>query len=249
MAFTLPPVHDIAIEIEGRTFEGSWYVVLGDMVVNYNGHTAKAHKGASDADTVAIEVLRDLVRKHYICLDLLPANLPAPVRNAAYIFLNSFHVGQPAHDLVSSFGESVLGSRVHRQLSWLCVNAIGMVAPYWKFMCDSDTPERTYLALRKWLADPSHSVDWALAQSPSIATRNGARVGDCDACRLEPIADAVAKTATYLRTADSLMAVDALLAVASAYDEGCHPQGSHDRFEKWLVFDVLPQACQCKSLE
>jgi hypothetical protein len=193
-------------------------------------------------------MLRDLVRKYYISLGSLPASLPTPIRDAAHVFVNSFDDDQLTRDLVSAFGESTQAAEVHRQLSWLCVNATGIVVPFWKLMCDSDIPEKTYLGLRNWLADPSHAVDWSSAQRRSFATRDGQRVTDCDACRLEPIADAVAKTAEFLRTAESSVAVDALLAVAAAYDEGCHPHDLPDRFEKWLVFDVLPRACQCKPL-
>ena len=249
MEFTLPPVHDIEIEIDGRRFDGSWYVILGDMIVNYNGYTVSTHERTTDADEVAVEMLHDLVRKHYIGLDSLPDNLPTRIRDAAHNYVNAFGDDQPTHELVSSFGESIVGSDVHQQLSCLCVNAIGMIVPFWKFMCDSNTPETTYRELRHWLDDPSHSVDWSSAQRPSLAMRDGERVGDCDACRLEPTADAVAKAAAYLRTADPSLAVDVLLAAASAYDEGCHSQDSPDRFEKWLVFDVLPRACRCEPLD
>lgn len=116
-------------------------------------------------------------------------------------------------------------------------------------LTSGDTPEKTYRDLRNWLVDPTHTVDWESAQIPCIALRDGERVGDCDACRLEPTANAVASTAFYLRTANPEKAVDVLRSTSAAFDEGCHSQDSPDRFEKWLVFNVLPRACRCEPID
>lgn len=249
MEFALPTIHDIAIDIDGRRFEGSWYVTMNDMIVNYNGHTASTAERATSANEIALDMLGDLVRDHYVDLKSIPSHLPPAVRQAAHYYLNSLDDDQTVNELVASFGQSTVASQVHRQLSWLCVNALGMIVPFWKLMCDNDAPEQTFRGLRQWLDDPSHPVDWSTARRPSVAMRDGVKVSDCDSCRLEPTADAVAQTADYLQTADASSVVAALLFAAGAYDEGCHSPDTPDRFEKWLVFGALLPACQCKPVD
>jgi hypothetical protein len=123
-----------------------------------------------------------------------------------------------------------------------------MIVPAWKHMCDGNAPEETLNDLRKWLRDPMHAVDWATVITPAVGRRDGVPVGDCDACRLIPTADAVASTARYLQSADPADATAALLSASSAYDEGCHSDDAPDRFEKWPVFDVLQAALECKPI-
>ncbi|PQO25369.1 hypothetical protein C5Y96_23805 [Blastopirellula marina] len=245
MGFKLPDIHEISIDVAGRRFDGSWYIILHDMVVNYNGHAASTPQRASDAEEVALSMLRDLVAKHYMPLESIPPDIPPAIRIAAHQYVNSNDDESVTADFVASFGPSVASSAVHRQLSWLCVNALSMIVPAWQHMCDSNVAEETFHALRKWLQAPRHEVDWQTATSPAVALRDGVRVGDCDACRLEPIADAVASAARYLQSADSADASACLLSVSYAYDEGCHTRDAPDRFEKWLVFDVLQTSLEC----
>lgn len=246
MAFTLPEVHEIEAVIDGRRFEGAYYFVLGDLIVNYNGFTTSVRKPAADVRKVALNMFRDLVREHYVPLDAIPTELPQPIREAAHAFLNSFDDDRPTENLVASFGDSTLGSHVHTQLSWLCINVLEPIVPFWKYMCDDDAPEQKFRELRNWLNDPSCEVDWSSACQPDVALSDGVVVADCDACRLKPIARAVAKTAEYLRTADSWAAAKAILSACSAYDEGCQPSDAPG-FEQWVVFDVLPASFRCEA--
>ncbi|QDU37203.1 hypothetical protein Mal4_15120 [Maioricimonas rarisocia] len=249
MEFSLPEIHEISVDVDGRQFDGSWYVVLQDMIVNYNGFTASTNGCPSNADEVAKGMLRQLVAAHYVRPESIPAGLPPSVREAAHRYINESLEESQAASFVASFGKAERGALLHRQLSWMCVNALAMIVPAWKYMCDGNAAEETYLDLRQWLGDPSHPVDWKSATTPAVATRDGLRVGDCDACRLEPIASAVAHTARYLQSADPADATESLESADEAYDEGCHSRGAPDRFSKWLVFDVLPRALACRPIE
>lgn len=248
MEFKLPEIHDLRVEIEGRRFDGCWYIVGDDMVVNYNGYTASTRQRQTNADDIAQAMLRDLVEKHYVRLESISTSVPQPIRLAAHRYVNASDEESAAQELVASFGDSTAGTLAHRQLSWLCVNGASMVVPAWKFMCDGNAAEETLNDLREWLQNPLHAVDWATAIRPAVGRRNGIPVGDCDACRLEPTADAVASTARYLQTADPADAATALLSASYAYSEGCHSEEAPERFEKWLVFDLLLPALECKPV-
>jgi hypothetical protein len=242
VSFQLPDVHDIAIDVVGRTFDGSWSIVLGEMVVYYNGHTSGVENPEENHDEIARGLLRELVREHYVPLEAIAADLPAAIREAAHLYINNLDDEDSSEILVDAFGDAEPGSAAHRQLSWLCVNALTPIVPFWKLMCDSDGPEQTLAALRRWLDDPATPVDWSAAGRPEVALRDGEVVADCDACRLEPTAAAVAATATYLQSADASLAVAALDDACCAWSEGCHPEEKSQRFETWLVLNVLPKA-------
>lgn len=248
MKFKLPETHNISVEIEGQRFDGCWYDLRGEVNVIYNGYGASTYDRETNANDVALAMLCTLVQKHYIKLESIPARLPQRIRLAAHDYVNASDEESAAQALVASFGDSIAGALVHKQLSWLCVNGTSMVVPAWKYMCDGNAAEETLNDLRTWLQDPAHSVDWASAVTPAVGRRGGVPVGDCDACRLEPIADAVASTARYLRSADPVDATAGLLSARYAYDEGCHSDEAPDRFEKWLVFEVLEAALDCRPV-
>lgn len=242
MRFRLPEVHDIAVDVDGRTFDGAWSIVLGQLVVYYNGHSSGVENPQYGHDEIARGMLLELIREHYVPLEAIAADLPPMIREAAHVYINNLDGEDSAEVLVAAFGDAEPGSPAHRRLSWLCVNAITPIVPYWKLMCDSDGPEQTLGTLRRWLDDPATPVDWEAACRPEVALRDGEVVGDCDACRLEPTADAVAAAAGYLRSADASLAVAALDDASCAWSEGCHPEENSGRFESWLVLSVLPQA-------
>jgi len=248
MKFRLPEIHQIGLDVDGERFDGSWYVVLDQMVVNYNGHTASTGQQERNADQVATRMLADLVRTHYVRLDSVPAGIPESIRLAAQRYANESLEESATANLVASFGRSSIGSHTHQQVSWLCVNGISMIVPAWKQMCDGNAAEETFTNLRQWLLDPRHAVDWETVTTPAIALRDGVPIGDCDACRLEPTAEAVAHTARYLKVADAADATAALLSASYAYNEGCHAPDAPDRFGKWLVWNVLESAVECKPL-
>ncbi len=249
MEFKLPDIHEICVDVNGEHFDGSWYIILYDMVVNYNGYTSSTPERATDANEVAVKMLRDLVVNHYVQLEDIPASIPHDIRLAAHRYTNSNEEETSTAEFVASFGESVSDSTLHKQLSWLCVNALSMIVTSWKHMCEGNEAEDTSNNLRRWLQDSTHPVDWPVATTPAIARRNGVPVGDCDACRLNPTANAVASAAKYLQSAHPDDATASLLSASYAYDEGCHSADAPDRFEKWLVFDVLQTSLECKPLD
>ncbi len=172
----------------------------------------------------------------------LVGKVPEALLPAAYNYLNVFDDDQSVHGFVSAFGELTAGSLAYQQVAWLAIYATGLVVPFWKHMCDGDAPEQIHSRLQAWLLDPTTEVDWETACTPCIASRSGEQVVDCDACRLEPIAEAVSSLANYLQTADPEMAAACLSAASSAFNEGCHPRALSDGFERWLVFEALPHA-------
>jgi hypothetical protein len=247
MTYGLPESFDIETEIDGRCFDGAYSIVFGDLVVYYNGHTSSARKPQTNTREIAIRMLQELVRVHYVEIDLIPSDLPERIRNAAFEYVNSFDDDEPIRKLIQAFGESTVGSEVHTQISWLCVNALQPIVPFWKAMCDDDGPERTLADLRLWLKDRSHSVDWESARQPALALCDGIKIEDCDACRAEPIAKAVANCADYLQTADTDAAVKTILHAWGAHAEGCWPQDEERPFERWFVEVALPNALRCRS--
>jgi hypothetical protein len=248
MKFELPEIHKISVDFDGERFEGAWWVIGGGLIVGYIGYTDSTFEWGADANKIATTMLRKLVRKHYVKLEQIPMTIPEPIRLAAYRYVNASLEESVTEEFVASFGDSVPGSLVHERLSWLCVNAISMIVPAWKHLCDDNIAEQLYDDLRRWLADPTRAVDWPTATTPAVGRRNGVQVEDCDACRLEPTADAVASTARYLQIADAADAIAVLSSAGHAYNEGCHSRGAPDRFQKWIVFEVLESAVKCEPL-
>jgi len=242
MTFKLPEVTDIEADVDGRRVTGAYSVMLGDLVVYYNGHTSSIRKPTRNMRELAIEMLQELARKNYIGIESVPSELPQHIREAAVKYANCPDDDELIRELIVSFGPSTVGSDVHVQVSWLCVNAVQPIAPFWKAMCDDDTPEQTLLKLRRWMNDRAQPVDWELARRTLVGYRDGRRIEDCDACRVEPIAKALASCADYLHTAHLESAVETILEAWGAYSEGCWPESEERPFERWAVEVAIPNA-------
>lgn len=249
MTLEIPDFTDIEVEIDGRRFRGAYSVMLGDLVVYYNGHTSSVRKPVANLHEVAVDLLRELVRENHVDKSSLPSELPQAIRDAAIAYVNGFDDDTLIRDLIESFGPAPVGSVAHAQVSRLCLDALRPIVPFWKFMCDDFGPERTVWELNQWLRDRSFRIDWELARRPFICYRDGQRVQDCDACRVEPIAQAVTHCADYLQTGKMESAVATLAQACAAYDEGCSPEGEERSFEQWLVEDVLLNAYRFKPEE
>lgn len=115
-------------------------------------------------------------------------------------------------------------------------------------MCDDDAPEGILAELRQWLDDRSQPVDWDSAEQPLVARCDGVKIVDCVACRVEPIANALAKCAGYLRTANIDSAVRTISDAWGAHAEGCWPEDEERPYEQWFVEVALPRAYQRKGL-
>jgi len=224
MAFELPASTDIEVDIDGRPFRGTYSFMLGDLIVYYNGRAKTVRKSTEHVHEIALDLLRQLVEQYYVEMDSVPEELPQRMREAAHVYANSFGEDEPIRALIETFGEALVGSGVHTQVSWLCVNAIQPIVPFWKMMCDDDAPERTLAELGQWLNDRTHPVDWESARQPAVARCDGLRIVDCDACRVEPIAGAVVCCADYLENGDIDSAVGAIFEAQGAKSEGCWPE-------------------------
>lgn len=240
MEFKLPESHQIILEIEGEQHEGSYYFLFGKMVVNFKGNTNSCNIPEGEPQTAAVQIFRNLVEEHYVNLSEIPIEWPENIRQAAYAYINSDEDESSLDDLIKSFGESKPGNQAFRQIAHLTLIALQVVVPAWKEICDGNELEKTTTELWKWLEDPDHEIDWEAACKPKAALRHGQQIEDCDACRAEPMADAVAATATFLRTADVDAASEALSSASAAHDEGCHPDDEFDSFQRRLVFSLLP---------
>src|SRR5687768_9341442 len=121
--FLLPKVTNIETSVGGRLVAGAYSVMLGDLVVYYNGHTSSVRKPETDVHETAIQMLQHLVRQNYIEISGVPTELPEPIRKAATEYVNSFDDEEPIRELIQAFGQSNLNAHVHTQVSWLCINA------------------------------------------------------------------------------------------------------------------------------
>lgn len=240
MEFKLPESQQITLEIEGERHEGSFYFLFGQVVVNFRGSTNSCVTPEGQPYAVAEQMFRDLVKKHHVSLSEIPTEWPEKVRQAAHAYINSDEDESSLDDLIKSFGEPKHGSLAFKQIAILCLMGVEVVVPAWKEICDGNELEETTAELWKRLEDPNHSIDWEAACSPKPALRHGQQIEDCDACRAEPLADAVSATASFLRTANIESAFAALASASAAHDEGCHPDDEFDSFQRRLVFSLLP---------
>ena len=243
--------YDISIEIDGERFRGAWSNLMGEMVVYYRGFTASTYPVPEEPDTMAKEMLASLVREHDVDLDALPNSIPEAIRVAAHEFMNADmdEECEAIEDLVHAFGESPIDSLPHQQLAWMCVNALSMIVPSWKHMCDDDVAEPAHAKLVQKLLDADIQIDLSSMSTPLIAKRNGIPVADCDECRLRPTAEAIAKTAAFMQTGESNAAIDALSSAYDAYEEGCHIDEAPERFSEWLALEVLQPSLECKPIK
>ena len=242
--------HDISVEIDGKRFNGAWSDVMGEMVVYYNGFTASTYPVPEEPDTIAKELLADLVREHYCDLESLPKSIPEAIRVSAHELLNADmdEDFEAIEDLVHSFGDSPNDSLANQRLAWLCVNSLSMIVLSWKHMCDDDLAEPAHAKLVQKLLDATIQVDLDSMTTPIIAKRNGVPVADCDECRLRPTAEAIASTATFLQTGKYSAAINAIWSAYNAYEEGCHLADAPETFSEWLVQDVLQPSLECRPI-
>ena len=246
--FSLPEVTDIEIAMDGRTVAGAYSVMLGNLVVYYNGRTSSVSKPESNVHETAIQMLQDLVRQNYIEINRVPSELPEPIRQAAAAYVNSFDDDEPIRELLNAFGQSDSGSHVHTQVCWLCINALQPIVPCWKTICDDDAAQQILAELQRWLKDRSYLINWEAARQPLVARRGGIKIEDCDACRVEPIANALAHCADYLQTAHTDSAVKVILEAWGAHAEGCWPADEERPYEQWFIEVALPKAYQCQEV-
>ncbi|WP_395146620.1 hypothetical protein [Armatimonas sp.] len=152
--------------------------------------------------------------------------------------------------LIDAFGIQEIGDAAHRCATWLCVLASQKVLYGWVALeCEGDLPSQTIEAVSKWVHKGIEPMDWQLLITPAQARRKGRVIMDCDACRAEPIASAVAHTARFARTAVSTDAAQVLCDVFSAISEGVYwSERDPMDFQKWVGMVAIPAALELRSL-
>ena len=154
--------------------------------------------------------------------------------------------------LIPAFGSSAVGNDTHRRLCWLCVNAARMVRHCWDEMAENPDARDALEVLAAHLRGAE--VDLDPLTEPAVAVRDGRRVSDCDACRVEPVAAAVATAALFALHADVNDAGVCLQHVQAAADEGCWWDDASDAraadrpFAAWFVAYALPASWRCEEL-
>lgn len=248
MEFQLPEIYEIETTVDGRQISGSYAFVLG-LTVYYKGYAENVSKPAREEDVpiVARQILAELVRQREGEMGQVPAELPPVIQEAASNFLDSFDDEEPIHQLIQAFGETEVGSHSHRQVSFLLVNLLTPIVPFWTEMCDDDLPVRTHGELRALLSQENWpNVDWQQLETVAVARRDGEIIGDCDACRVEPMAEAVASCAKFMHTGEQAHAVDCISNAIYATSEGCWV--NEHRFERWLVEVALRRSLACELI-
>ena len=162
--------------------------------------------------------------------------------------------------LVPAFGPFEPGDETHRRLCWLCVNAARMVRHCWDEIAENPDARDRLAALADvlrgdwFLRGEGAEPDWAPLTDAATARRDGEQVNDCDACRVEPVAAAVAFAARFARDSKPADAAECLRRVRGAADEGCwwcdpaEPDTAHAPFAAWFVAHALPAAWGCEEL-
>lgn len=243
MAFKLPEVFDIYTTVDDKRVKGAYAFVLG-LTVYYKGDAENVPKPEREEDVpiIARQLLEELVRKRNAKCGSVPDGLPASVRRAAAAYLDSFDDEKAVRRLISSFGDCRAGSESHDQVSCLLLNALVPIAPCWTELCDDRVPVETHEQLMEWFVDRNRAVHWDIVERVAVARRNGQVIADCDACRAEPIARAVAACAKFIHHAEISHAVEAVSYADGAHAEGCWPNQEERSFQRWLVEMALPKA-------
>ncbi|MFH5803235.1 hypothetical protein [Alienimonas sp. DA493] len=195
---------------------------------------------------------------------------PDPAWEAAEeAFLDAFDAAHPDLEadgrgdvvrLLPAFGPFAPGDETHARLCWLCVNAVRMVRHCWDEIAENPDARDRLFALADVLrgdwfrkgegAEP----EWAPLTEAAVALRDGTKVSDCDSCRVEPVAAAVAHAARFARDGDRSDAAACLRNVQWAADEGCwwhdpaEPASAPAEWAVWFVLHALPAAWRCEEL-
>lgn len=202
MSFELPQIYEIETTVDNRLVTGAYAFVLG-LTVYYKGYAENVSKPASEEDIpdLARQILADLYLKRAREMGQPPDGLPEALREAASEFLDSYDDEAPIRDLVKAFGDTTAGIVAHCQVSCLLINMLTPIVPFWTEMCDDNIPVTTHKELLERLNQRSfENADWERLETIAVARRDGEIIGDCDACRAEPIAEAVACCAKFIRT-------------------------------------------------
>jgi hypothetical protein len=209
----------------------------------------------TNIDLIARQIFRQLIDKHYTPIQRIDRNLPLCIRQAAFNYVNSFEEEELDSDygitnfFVESFGAQPIGSVSHHQVSWLCLNTLKCVIPVWVTSCDLPTAKNTLNQLLEYMRQGGSISNWEDLCEPSIPTRNGQRINDCEAGMLDCIAEGVAFAARYIRYGNPDDAAEVLCNAWGAADEGAWQSKVGISFNQWIVFVALPSSFDCRELD
>lgn len=153
-----------------------------------------------------------------------------------------------ALDVIRGFGIPRLDDEVKRRVAMLCVLVTRRVLFGWTSLgCEGERPADAIRAALDWIRTGKMGTDWPGHCVPAPAICDGEILGDCDACRAEPIASAAARTAYFITTGNP---VDAALALCEAQGAALEGVAFPDSlaFEEWVATIAIPAAFELRDL-
>lgn len=153
-----------------------------------------------------------------------------------------------ALEIIQGFGIPRHDGEVKRQVALLCVLAARRVLFGWTELgCAGDRPAAAIRAAWDWIHTGRISADWSAHCVPAPAVYDGRIIADCDACRVEPIAAAAARTAYFITTGNPVDAALVLCDARGAALEGIESPDSLP-FEEWITTVAIPAAFELRDL-
>lgn len=152
-----------------------------------------------------------------------------------------------ALDVIGGFGISKLDVTAKRRIAMLCVLVTRRVLPGWaELMCEGEGPAIAIQAAWNWIHTGELPADWHHHCVPAPAIFNGHPIADCDACRVEPIAAAAARTVYFIMTENPVDAALVLCDALGAALEGGEARDSLS-FKEWVATNAILAAFELRD--
>jgi hypothetical protein len=153
-----------------------------------------------------------------------------------------------ALEVIQGFGIPRHDGEVKRQVALLCVLATRRVLFGWTELgCAGEQPAVAIGAAWDWIHTGRISANWSAHCVPAPAVHDGRIIADCDACRVEPIAAAAARTVYFITTGNPVDAALVLCDARGAALEGVESPNSLP-FEEWIATIAIPAAFELRDL-
>jgi hypothetical protein len=147
-----------------------------------------------------------------------------------------------ATNLILGYGIPKMEPDALRRGVALCLLGARRILHGWSLLgCEGNRPEQVLDHVARWIQTGEYSPDWASLCLPAPALFNGRPIQDCDACRVEPIASAAARTALFAKTANPVDGAIALCDIRGAVLEGLDTDDDGG-YENWLINVAVPAA-------
>jgi hypothetical protein len=153
-----------------------------------------------------------------------------------------------ALQVVQAFGLPRLDDEAKRRVAMLCILATRRVLFGWtEFECEGEQPATAIRVTLDWIRTGERSTGWPDYCLPAPPITNGYIIADCDACRVEPIASAAARTAYFISTGNPVDAALVLCDAQGAASEGVEYPNSLP-FTEWIASIAIPAAFELRNL-